>query len=71
MVDVVSGSPADNAGIKAGDKILAIDGKLTESLDLTEIRERIRSDPIGRKLRLRVQSGSAVKGVVLSLRELV
>jgi C-terminal processing protease CtpA/Prc len=71
MVDVVSGSPADNAGIKAGDKILAIDGKLTESLDLTEIRERFRSDPIGRKLRLRVQSGSAVKGVVLNLRELV
>jgi hypothetical protein len=71
VVDVVSGSPADNAGIKAGDKILAIDGKLTESLDLTEIRERFRSDPIGRKLRLRVQSGSAVKEVVLSLRELV
>jgi predicted aspartyl protease len=71
VIDVVPGSPADDAGIKAGDKILAIDGKPAESLDLTEVRERFRSDPVGRKLRLRVQSGSAVRDIVLSLRELI
>jgi carboxyl-terminal processing protease len=68
---LVSGSPADNAGIKAGDRILAIDGKPAESLDLAEVRERFRSDLAGRKLRLRVQSGSAVRNIVLRLRELV
>jgi len=71
VVDVVSGSPADKAGIKAGDKILAIDGKPTESLNLTEVRGHFRSEPVGKKLRLRVQSGSAVRSIILSFRELV
>jgi C-terminal processing protease CtpA/Prc len=71
VVDVVSGSPADNAGIKADDKILAIDGKLAESLDLTEVRERFRADWAGKKLRLRVRSSSAVRDIVLKLRDLV
>ena len=71
IIDVVPGSPADNAGIKPGDKILAIDRKPSESLDLAEVRERFRNDPVGRKLRLRVQSGSAVREIVLRLRELV
>jgi carboxyl-terminal processing protease len=71
VIDVVSGSPADRAGIKCGDKILAIDGTPVNSLDLTAVRERFRSDPAGRKLRLRVQSGSEVRDVVLRLRDLV
>jgi len=71
VIDVVSGSPADNAGIKAGDTVLAIDGKPIESLDLTEVRERFRSDPVGSKLRLRLQSGAELKEIVLILRELV
>jgi Aspartyl protease/PDZ domain len=72
VIDVVSGSPADGAGIRVGDKILAIDDKSAKSLDLLEVRERFRSDPVGTKLRLRVQSGSAAaRDVVLSLRELV
>jgi hypothetical protein len=71
VIDVVSGSPANSAGIKVGDKILAIDGKLADSLDLTEVRERFRSDPVRTKVRLRVQSGPAVRDVVLRLRDLV
>src|ERR1700733_12723530 len=71
VIDVVSASPADSAGIKVGDKILAINGRYTESLDLAEVRERFRSIPPGRRLWLRVQSGSAVREVVLKLRELV
>ena len=71
VVDVISGSPADDAGIKAGDKILAIDDTLAGSLDLTDVRDRFRSDPVGSELRLRVRSGSAVRDVVLRLRELV
>jgi C-terminal processing protease CtpA/Prc len=67
----VAGSPADNAGNKSGDAVLAIDGKSTQSLDLTNVRERFRSDPVGSKLQLRVQSGADVKDIVLSLRELV
>lgn len=71
VIDVVSGSPADNAGIKAGDTILAIDGKPAESLDLTDIRERFRTGQVGRELRLRVQSGSTTRDIVLRMRDLV
>jgi hypothetical protein len=71
VIDVVSGSPADSAGIKVGDKIVAIDGTPADSLDLTAVRERFRSDPTGGKLRLRVQLGSEVRDVVLRLRDLV
>jgi len=71
VIDVVAGSPADIAGIKSGDAVLAIDGKSTQSLDLTNVRARFRSDPVGSKLQLRVQSGADVKDIVLSLRELV
>jgi C-terminal processing protease CtpA/Prc len=71
VIDVVSSSPADRAGIRGGDKILAIDGTPVNSLDLTAVRERFRGDPSGRKLRLHVQSGSEVRDAVLRLRDLV
>jgi hypothetical protein len=71
VVDIVSGSPADNAGIKAGDKILAIDGKSATTLDLVEVREEFRNDPAGRKLHLKVQSGTIVRELDLTLRDLV
>lgn len=70
VVDVISGSPADNAGIKAGDKILAIDGKPAEALELTEVREEFRNYAAGRKMRLRVQSGTAFRDIVLRLSDL-
>jgi hypothetical protein len=71
VVDVISGSPADNAGIKAGDKIVAINGKLTEALSLLEIREEFRNDAVGKKMHLKLQSGAVVRDIVLTLRDLV
>jgi hypothetical protein len=71
VVDVVSGSPADGAGIRAGDRILAIDGKPAEALELTEVREDFRNYPVGRKVQLQVQSGTTSRILVIRLRELV
>jgi len=48
-----------------------IDGKPAATLDLVEVREEFRADLVGRKLRLKVQSGAAVREVDLTLRELV
>jgi carboxyl-terminal processing protease len=39
---VVSGSPAETAGIKAGDQITAVDGKTTTGLSLTDLGTAIR-----------------------------
>src|SRR5271170_4742964 len=64
VIDVISGSPADLAGIKVGDKILAIDGMPVvtndmkrhgediRALDLVEVREEFRDDPAGKKIQL-------------------
>jgi predicted aspartyl protease len=71
VIDVISGSPADNAGIKSGDKILAIDGRPAEELELTEVREEFRNDTPGRKMRLRVQAGASSRDIVITLRDLV
>jgi len=48
VVNVVSGTPADNAGLKAGDAIIAIDGKAIDgSLSLVaQVRERTVGDKV-------------------------
>ena len=46
-VDVISGGPADQAGLRRGDRILAIDGSKTDGLVLPEIRERLRRQSVG------------------------
>jgi hypothetical protein len=71
VVDVVSGSPADGAGIKVGDQILAIDGKSAATLELVEVREEFRNDPAGKKMQLKVRSGATVREIIVTLRELV
>jgi hypothetical protein len=38
VIDVATGSPADDAGLKVGDTVLVIDGKPAKSLDLTDVR---------------------------------
>lgn len=39
------GFPADKAGLKAGDKIIEIDGKSTSDYDITEVSERLKGIP--------------------------
>jgi len=52
--EVLRGSPADRAGIKAGDRVLAIDGRPTRGLDIPEMVRRMRG-PSGTTVRLLVQ----------------
>lgn len=71
VLDVVAGGPAEQVGIKVGDKILAIDGRAPAELPLPAARVKLKTDPPGSKLRLRVSSGGAEREVVLTLRDLV
>jgi C-terminal processing protease CtpA/Prc len=71
VLDVVAGGPAEQAGIKVGDKILAIDGRTPAELPLPAARVKLKTDAPGSKLRLRVSSGGAEREVVLTLRDLV
>ena len=44
VIAPLEGTPAEKAGLKAGDKILAIDGKSAEKLDVNEAVKKIRGE---------------------------
>jgi hypothetical protein len=71
VVDVIAGGPADEAGIKQGDTILAIDGSSTTGLILPDVRESIRHGPIGRKITLLLESQGTTRTTVVTLRDMV
>ncbi len=70
VVDVIAGGPADEAGLRTGDTILAIDGRSTKSLDLPAVREEMRRRPVGQKVRLLVESRGTRRTLVVTLRDL-
>jgi hypothetical protein len=71
VLDVVANGPAAAAGLKVGDKILAIDGQSAESLLLPTVRLRLKSEPPDKRVRLLVQSGNVKREIIISLKELV
>jgi hypothetical protein len=71
VVDVVAGGPAEEAGLKSGDSILAVDGKTPAQLSLLAARTKFKSDPPGTKVRLLVLSGGNKKELTITLRDLI
>jgi len=71
VMDVIGGGPGSRAGIRVGDRILAVDGVAVSSLRLPQLRLRLRSDPPGTRIRLRVQSGGSEREVSIELQDLV
>jgi hypothetical protein len=71
VVDVIAGGPADAAGVKTGDTILAINGEDTSILFLPDVRERMRRTPPGTKLTLRLDSAGKRRTATITLRDLV
>jgi hypothetical protein len=72
VIDVVAGGPAAQAGLKNGDSILTIDGKNPGDLSLAAARLKLKSDPPGTRVRLRVRSGSGPeREVTITLRDLI
>jgi S1-C subfamily serine protease len=64
---VVPGSPADKAGIKAGDIIVGIDGKPVKSMD--DVLGGVRTHHVGEKVSITYYSGGSKKTVELTLAE--
>jgi hypothetical protein len=65
---VVTGSPADEGGMKDGDVITAIDGKSTDGYALYEIQELFKES--GRQRQVTIKRGDKVSTVTLKLRAL-
>jgi len=56
VVDVVKGGPASDAGVRPGDVILSVDGKVID--DSGQLRNTVAGAPIGGEVRLGIQRGS-------------
>ncbi|MGE5345199.1 MAG: aspartyl protease family protein [Acidithiobacillales bacterium] len=71
VVDVTGGGPAEAAGLRAGDAIVAVDGAPVDDATLVALRKRFRADPPGTKIRLSVNSGDKKRDVTLVLKDLI
>ena len=71
VMDVTAGGPAAAAGIKVGDKIVAVDGQAAAQITLPDLRKRFKSESAGTKVRLAVKSGDQQRDVELVLKDLV
>ena len=69
-VDVIAGGPADQAGVRAGDTILEIDGRSTKALNLPDVREQMRRRAVGERVKLLLESHGKRRTVVVTLRDL-
>jgi carboxyl-terminal processing protease len=66
VVSPIEGTPADEAGIKAGDQIIGIDDKPTNDMTLTDAVKNIRG-PKGTKVKLTVRREGADKPLEFSI----
>lgn len=72
IFDLIPGGPADQAGLKAGDRVLAVDGKDTGQIVLTELRDHWKTADPGTVVKLQVQDAAGAKREVkFVLRDLV
>jgi len=61
VIDVTKGGPADQAGLKPGDLIAAIDGTPAKDLHLYAVRLRLRDDAPGTVVDFRLKDGRDLK----------
>ena len=71
VVDVTAGGPAEAAGIKAGDHIVAIDGKAAGETPLYALRVRLRNQAPGSVTRFTIVRAGQTRTVAVTLRDLV
>ncbi|HYL06735.1 MAG TPA: aspartyl protease family protein [Thermoanaerobaculia bacterium] len=71
VIDVYGGSPAADAGLRQGDRIVEVDGKTPAELPLPALRERLRSDPPGNRIRFTVDRAGQRSEIVVVLKDLV
>jgi hypothetical protein len=71
VVDVIAGSPAEAAGLKMGDRIRRVDGKVTSEVALPALRARFKSDAPGTKIRIEYERGGQPHDTTLVLKEMV
>jgi ABC-type amino acid transport substrate-binding protein len=70
VFDVVEGGPAAKAGLKVGDQIVAIDGRVVAGMLLIATRDELK-DARRKTVRLTVRDAEGAREVIIKLRDLV
>jgi hypothetical protein len=68
---VMAGSPAEEAGLRVDDVIVAIDGEAASAIGLDALRRRLAGSPAGRRVTFDVLRGADAIQAALVLRDLV
>jgi predicted aspartyl protease len=71
VIDVMKGTPAENAGIQVGDMITSVDGKPAAGIHLYDLRKRLRDAAAGTAVDFTVKHGGDTKDVKVALRDLI
>jgi hypothetical protein len=72
VFDVIPSGPADRAGLKVGDVILAVNGKSTAHLILTDVRDQWKNSDPGTEIKLQLRNSSGqTREAKLVLRDMV
>ena len=69
IMDVTEKGPAEAAGIKTGDVITAVDGKLATSIPLYELRRQLRDGAPGTIVTFTVKRGTDSHQIPVTLRD--
>ena len=68
---VIADGPSAKAGLKPGDRIIAVDGRPASEVSLPALRTRFKSEPPGTRMRLTVVTAGQRHDVDLVLKDLV
>jgi predicted aspartyl protease len=71
VFDLTKGAPAEAAGLKVDDEIVAVDGKPATSIPLYEMRRQLRDEAAGTVVTLAVKRGGETLDVKVALRDLI
>lgn len=71
VMAVMAGGPADEAGMRVGDAIVAVDGEPASAIGLDALRRRLAESPAGTRVELVLLRGSARLQAAPVLRDLV
>ncbi len=71
VLDVIAGGPADRAGIKVGDRILAVDDATVDKLTLYGLRRQFKTTAPGTRIKLQLERAGKPTRAEIVLRDMV